>query len=170
MKCSIRRFIEVSVVFLLALTPFGLGSCGSFCVGGSDDASSRIAAAGDALQQSFAAVLEAQKVGANVSALLQELDAAGRNLTEAEMAYESGSLVEAASKADQCSALADTVAGEASALRGSASLDVRSAEWEVVTFSGVSAFVFLIALVLVWVVFRRFYGRKLLEMRPEAGS
>jgi hypothetical protein len=169
-KFSIKRFLKASVLLLLVLAAFGLGLHDSLCVLASDDVSSKISAAEDALQRAFAAVLNAENVGANVSYLLVELDLAGMNLTEAEMAYESGSLIEAVSKAEQCSALANGVVNEALALRSSALIDARNAEWQMFTFSGVGAFVLLIALVLVWVLFKRFYNGKLLGMRPEAGS
>jgi hypothetical protein len=169
-KFSIKRFLKASVLLLLVLAAFGLGLHDAPCVLASDDVSSKISAAEDALQRAFAAVLNAENVGANVSYLLVELDLAGMNLTEAEMAYKSGSLIEAVSKAEQCSALANGVENEALALKSSALIDARKAEWQMFMFSGIGAFVLLIALVLVWVLFRRFYNGKLLGMRPEAGS
>jgi hypothetical protein len=161
---------KVAVLSLLVLMAFGLGVHVSFCVWAGDDVSSRIGAAEDALQRAFVAVLDAEKVGANVSALLFKLDLAGRNLTEAEMLYKNGSLIEALSKAERCSVLASDLADEALALKNSVLFNARSAEWQMFTFSGVGAFVFLIVLVLVWVLFKRFYNGKLLGMRPEAGS
>jgi hypothetical protein len=135
-----------------------------------DDVSSRISAAEDALQRAFVAVLDAENAGANVSALLMELDVAGKNLTEAEMDYKSGRLIEAASKAEGCSALANGVTDEALSLKGSTLLNERSAGWQMFAFSAVGAFVFLIVLVLVWVLFKRSYNGKLLGLRLEAGS
>ena len=170
MNCFIKRLFKVAVLSLLVLTAFGSGLQGSFRALAGDDVSSRISAAEDALQRAFGAVLDAENAGANVSALLMELDVAGRNLTEAEMAYKSGSLVEAVSKAERCSVLANEVVDEALALKDSALVNARSAEWQMFTFSGVSAFVFLIVLVLVWLMFKRSYNGKLLTMRPEAGS
>jgi hypothetical protein len=160
----------VSVLLLLVLAAFGLGLHGSFCVLAGDDVSSRISEAEDALHGAFLAVLDAENAGANVSALLVELDVAGKNLTEAEMAYKSGSPIEAVSKAEQCSVLANGVIDEALALKNSALANARRAEWQTFMFSGVGAFVILIVLVLVWIVFKRSYNGKLLGMRPEAGS
>ena len=169
MKCSTKRFFKVAVLSLLVFAVFGLGLHGSFCALASDDVSSRISAAEGALQRAFVAVLDAENVGANVSALLAKLDVAGKNLTEAEMAYKGGSLVDAVSKAEQCSVLANGVIDEALALKNSAFADARRAVWQIFVFSGVGAFVILIVLALVWIMFKRSYNGKLLGMRPEAG-
>jgi hypothetical protein len=148
----------------------GLGLHGSFGVLAGDDVPSSISAAEDALQRAFVAVLDAENAGANVSALLFKLNVAGENLTDAEMAYKSGSPIEAVSKAEECSALANGVIDEASALKNSALADARRSEWQTFTLSGVGAFVILIVLACVWVIFKRSYDGKLLGMRPEAGS
>jgi hypothetical protein len=145
---------------------------GSFCVLTlpSDEISSLISVGDDDLQRAFVAVLEAERAGANVSGLIVKLDMAGRNLTEAEMFYKSGLLDEALSRATLCSLLANEVAGEASSLKSLASVSAKNAEWQVFMFSGFGTFVFLIALVLVWNLFKRSYDRKLLKMKPKAGS
>jgi hypothetical protein len=169
-KCSIKRFFKVAVLLLLILMVIGLGLHGSFGVLADDDVSSSISAAEDALQRAFVAVLDAENAGANVSALLLKLDVAGENLTDAEMAYKSGSLIEAVSKAEECSALANGIIDEASALKNSALTDARRAEWQTFTFSGIGAFVISIVLALVWIIFKRSYNGKLLGMKPGVGS
>ena len=170
MKCSIKRLFKVTVLFLLVLTAFGLGLHGSFCALAGEDVSSKLNAAEDALQRAFEAVLDAENVGADVSALLIELDVAGKNLTEAEMDYRSGRVIEAVVKADRCSVLANGVVDEALALKSSALVNARSAEWQMFTFSGVGAFVFSAVLVSIWILFRQSYVRKLSGLKPEVGS
>jgi hypothetical protein len=171
-KFSIKFFFKVTVLFLLVLTAFVSGLLDSLCVVGlaDDDVPSKIATAEDALQRAFVAVLEAENAGANVSALLVKLDVAGKNLTEAEMDYKSGRLVEALSKAEGCSALANGVVDEALILKSSALINARSAEWQTFAFSGVGVFVYLVVLASVWMLLKRSYVRKLLGLRPEVGS
>lgn len=166
MKYSAERVVLVSLLLVLAS---GLAVHGALCVV-ADDASAKISEAGVALRRAFAAVLEAEGAGANVSGLVVELGLAGENLTFAQNAYGSGDFVEAVARADRCVVLASEVAGEASGLKSSALAGAKDAEWRLLAFSGVGVLVFLLVLVLAWAAFRRSYSRRLLGMRPEVGS
>jgi hypothetical protein len=114
--------------------------------------------------------LDAERVGANVSGLILRLNEAGELLAEAEMAYRVGNFSEAASKADQCYMLADGVIGEASSLKSSALADAQARFSSTLIFSLAGAVVFVTALILIWFLFKPFYAKKLLRMKPEVAS
>jgi hypothetical protein len=152
------------MVFSLCLTRL------PFYVSASDEASSAIDEADNALRMAFEAVLEAERAGANVSDLIVKLDEAGGLLAEAENAYRIGNFSEAVSKADKCSMLADGVVGEALSLKSSALADAQKAVLQTLTFSWVGGVAFLAVLFFVWGWFKRVYAKKLLKMKPEVAS
>jgi hypothetical protein len=171
-KFCIKRLHVVCVAVLLVITVSALNMRRGVCFASSGDAPllPTFVDADAALKRAFVAVSDAEAAGANVSGLLAELDVAGRNLTEAEMVYAAGNVSDAASRADQCVALADAVAGEALNLKGQAVENGRTASWHAVTFSLVGIFTFLVVLVLVWVLFRRSYSGRMLSAKPEVAA
>ena len=164
--CS--EHVQVALALLvLAICALSLRGGVCFASGGDGALLPTFADADAALKRAFVAVSDAEAAGANVSGLLGELDVAGRNLTMAEMAYVAGNSSEAATIAGQCVALANAVAGEAANVKSQAVADARAVQWRAISFSVVGVFAFLIMLVLVWVLFRRSYGARLLKARPE---
>jgi hypothetical protein len=171
-KCCTERLRVAPAVALLVLAASALCLRGGICVvSGQDEALSSVFADADsALQQAFVAVSQAEAAGANVSGLLVELDAAGQNLSLAEFVYAENYPSEAVNMADECTALANAVVHEAANLKSEAVLNARTALWQATAFSVVSAFVFVIGLVLIWVLFRRSYSGRLLRARPEVAA
>jgi len=155
-------------LLLIVFLASALGAGNSFCIVGSDDAAARVGEAEVALRRTFSAVLEAESAGANVSELLVELDVAGGNLTAAEMAYARGDFDEASSRAQQCTAVADGVAGEAQSLKNSASTRARNKELQTIGFSMIGGLASVLVVSLIWVLFKRSYLGKLSGMKPEA--
>jgi hypothetical protein len=141
-----------------------------FYVSASDEASSAIGEADNALRRAFEAVLEAERAGANVSDLIVKLDGAGRLLAEAENAYRIGNFSEAVSRAEECSMLADGVVGEALSLRNMALADAQTAFWQNLTFSCFGGAAVLVVLFFVWGWFKRAYVKRMLRMKPEVAS
>jgi hypothetical protein len=166
----LKRVLRASVSFLLVLALAGLFSHGVFVVRGADEASSSVGEADVAVRQAFNATLDAERAGANVSGLILRLNEAEELLAEAEMAYRIGNFSEAASKADKCSVLVDGVIGEASSLKSSALADAQARFSSTLIFSLAGAVVFVTALILIWVLFKPFYAKKLLRMKPEVAS
>ena len=166
----LKRFLKGSVSFLLFLVLAGLLSRYVFVVRGADEASSSVEEADVAVRQAFDATLDAERAGADVSGLMAKLNEAGELLAEAENAYRIGNFSEAASKADQCYMLADGVIGEASSLKSSALADAQARFSSTLMFSIAGAVVFVTASVLIWVLFKPFYAKKLLKMKPEVSS
>lgn len=166
----LKRVLRVSVSFLLVLVLAGLLSRYVFVVRGADEASSSVGEADVAVRQAFNATLDAERAGANVSGLMAKLNEAGELLAEAEMAYRVGNFSEAASKADQCHMLADGVIGEASSLKSFALADAQTRFSSTLMFSIAGAVVFVAVLILIWFLFKPFYAKKLLRMKPEVAS
>ena len=169
MKFCTRRLHFVLVFALVVLLGSALCSRGGvWVVSGQDEAlSSALADADSALRQAFVAVSDAEAVGANVSALIAELDAAGQALSEAEFVNAVNDPSQALSLADQCTALANSVADEAVSLKSATVAAQRITVWQSVVFSMVSAFIFLMALTLVWLWFTRSYRARWLRAKPE---
>jgi len=166
----LKRVLRGSVSFLLVLVLAGLFSHGVFVVRGVDEASSSVGEADVAVRRAFNATLDAERAGANVSGLMAKLNEAGELLAEAETAYRIGNFSEAANKADKCSVLVDGVIGEASSLKSSALADAQARLSSTLIFSLAGAVVFVTALILIWVLLKPFYAKKLLKMKPEVSS
>ena len=171
MKGLRGRFVKAPVLFLLVFMVFSLSlTLLPFHVSANDEASSAIGEADNALRMAFEAVLEAERAGVNVSDLIVKLDGAGGLLAEAEVAYWTGNLDEAVSKADQCSVLADGVMDEASVLKSLALAEAQNGFFQTLTFSLVGSGAFLLMTFFVWGWFKRVYAKKLLKMKPEVAS
>lgn len=164
------RFVSFLVVILLVLAVFGLFFGRSFRVWGSDEASGRFPAANDSLQYAFKVVSDAEAAGGNVSSLMVELNEAGQYLAGAEMAYKNGNTSEATSLANACVIKAEAVASEASTLRDSASATSSGALFDNTLFSVVGAIMVLFLLFFGWILFKDYYLKRLLKMKPEAAS
>lgn len=168
-KRVLKRVLRVFGSFLLLLVLIGLFSS-AFTVHGADDASSNVWGADVAVRRAFNATLDAEKAAANVSGLILRLNEAGRILVEAEIALGNGNSNDAAGKAGQCAAIAESVKEDADALKASASDEARTVFWTSLIFSVVGIFVFVVVLVLVWRRFKRGHVEKLLGMSPEVAS
>jgi hypothetical protein len=117
----------------------------------SQEAAAAIADAEHALRTAFVNVTDAERAGVNVTDLLNKLNEAGLTLNMAEAAR----------------ALADSVAKNAVGMKGEAAnrfSNVLSAS----IIGLLSASVFVVALLLMWLWFKRYYSSKFLEFRPEA--
>jgi hypothetical protein len=139
-------------------------------VRGAIEASSSVGGADAAVQQAFNATLDAQRSGANVSGLIFRLNEAGSVLVEAEIALEDGNSSEAASKADQCIGIAQSVRSDADVLKASALQEANVVFLSYLLFSVVGIAAFAVALMIVWSWFKRGYVRKVLGMKPEVAS
>jgi hypothetical protein len=164
------RVAVALALLVLAICALSLRSGVCFASGGDEALLPMLADADAALKRAFVAVSDADAAGANVSGLLDELDVAGKSLTMAEMAYAAGNSSEAATMVGQCVAWANAVAGEAANVKSQAVADARAVQWRAILFSSVGTFVFLIMLVLIWVLFRRSYGARLLGAKPEVAG
>jgi hypothetical protein len=132
-----------------------------------NEVSSKISEAENALTHAFTTVWKAEKIGANVSSLVDDLSRARELLDEAEIAYANEDLDSALNKADQSLTTANNVLGHAKSLNDLASAEAQRSFWLTFAFSSVGAVLFIIALILVWVWVNRLYAKKMLKMKPE---
>jgi hypothetical protein len=139
-------------------------------VSATDEASLRIEEADNAVRHAFAAVLEAERTGANVSCLIEKLGEAGTYLGKAETAYVNGNVSEAAAAANGSLLIAENVTSEALDLKSSALNGSSNTLWLDAAFSLSGASTLVIVLSFVWRRFKRVRVRKLLEIKPEVES
>lgn len=127
---------------------------------------SSISEAEQSMAEAYEAVLDAERVGANVSSLLVRLNDGAGLLSEAHMAFEVGDFEEAVRFAELSSEVAWEVGGEAEWLEVEANtVGVSRSRWFILaSFLGVS-FV-IVANLLGYEYFKRRYYRQLSKMRP----
>lgn len=167
MKSKSKSFLNSATLFLLVFIVLCSFLTRPSLVHGNDEVWAKILEADNAVSQAFAAVLEAEEAGANVSDLIFKLDNAGRLLAEAETAYRSGNQSGAFAKAEDSLFRVAGVKDEALDLRSSASADARRVFGQTLLFSLVGAVTFVGFLLFVWIRFKRAYSTKLLKMKPE---
>jgi hypothetical protein len=155
---------------LLILMIAALLSKGPIHVKGADKTFPSVAEADTAVRQAFNATLNAEKAGANVSGLIFRLNEAAGILGEAEIALANGNSTEAASKADECIGIAQSVRSDADILKTSAPNEAKAVFQPSLVFSLAGIAVFVVVLVVVWSRFKRGYIKKTLGMKPEVGS
>lgn len=118
------------------------------------------------LQEGFAAVLAAEDAGANVTVLAGRLTEAGSVLAGAEAAFAAGNFTGAVGLAGVCRDSAQSVEDDAGVLRGEA-LRAAASWWVLVSVSVLAGACFVVVLFVVWRLFRRFYLKRLMGLRPE---
>jgi hypothetical protein len=160
-----RRFVEFALGFIMILAVATMllpGVCGA----GSSEAKQRIDDGEAALANAFKAVADAETAGANVSALISQLNETASHLGLADVAYADDDFDEALNSANECVSLANSVSGDAIELKDQATA-AASMQWMTVLFSVVGAIVFGFVLYGVWVWFQRYHSQKILGLRPE---
>ncbi len=123
--------------------------------------------ANTAIKRAFNAVLDAEKVGANVTQLLAKLNTAGTILADAQNALNSGNTTNIPSNVENAVQIANQVNNDAITLRNDSLVRSQNSLWLTLTFSIVGAIVFGISLFIIWRRFKRSHLKKLLSMKPE---
>lgn len=156
--------VTVLIMSLMIGVPLVLGAS-------ADEARTAVANADHALRNAFERVHDAEEAGANVSGLISRLNDAGFAFTSAGTSLQMGNYSDALDHAASCQTLAEGIANDAVQSREQSLL---AGSWQSVASSfvlpGVAAGVFILALLLVWSRFKRFYNRKLLKSRPEVAK
>ena len=163
---SSRFFFSVAVLFAFVACAFVFTAFAA----GESSAASAVAGAEADVVSAYEAVLEAERVGADVSVLLVRLSDAGECLAEAEVAFRLGDFDESVRLADICSGISEEVESEAGELwvqaYGARYFDMGLR----ITGSLVSMVVVGLGGFWAWRVFKRRYYRRVLEMKPEVVS
>lgn len=155
---SITVFVAIAIC-LFASLPHVFGAS-------SQDASSALANAKQALQTAFVNVLEAEKSGVNVSVLIYQLNEAGGSLTSAETAFSNSDYSETVNLADVSETLANGVSTDAAAMKIQAP-DWFSSSLTTLAVSFLASGVFIAILTLTWLSFKRYYLRRMSKSRPK---
>jgi predicted PurR-regulated permease PerM len=135
-----------------------------------DQTASKLQAANTSVEQAFNAVLAAEKAGANVTNLLNQLNGASDLLAQAENVYRIGDNNKAANDADAVLPIAQQVTAVAQTAQGSVSASIQAAVFPTVAFTVEGAVVFVLVLFLVWSWFKRRYIKSLSDAKPEVNS
>ena len=135
-----------------------------------DQTESKLQVANTAVEQAFNAVLDAEKAGANVTGLLVQLNTAEGILAQAENSYRTGDSNTAVVQADSVLPIAQEVTTVAQDAKQTALVSGQNAFWSIIAFTVIGAFVFVLALFLVWRWFKRRYINNLSQSTPEVSS
>jgi CHASE3 domain sensor protein len=165
-----NRCKHLAVILFVFLA---FGSClysGHYVFAQTDQTASKLQAANSAVEQAFNAVLDAEKAGANVTGLLGQLNVAAGVLAQAENSYRTGDSNTAAVQADSVLPIAQEVTTAAQDAKQTALVSGQNAFWSTIAFTVIGAFVFVLALFLVWRRFKRSYINSLSEAKPEVNS
>jgi hypothetical protein len=163
-----RKLFAVTLFIFLAL-----GSCFSsehYVFAQTNQIASQLQTVNTAVQQAFNAVLAAEKAGANVTGLLIQLNVAAGDLAQAENSYRAGDFNAAVVQEDNAIPIAQQVTVLAQDAKQTAIVSGQNAFWSTISFTIIGAFVFVLALFLVWRHFKRGYMDKLLGSKPEVAE
>lgn len=162
------RLLVIALLFFLAF-----GSCfysGHYVFAQTNQTSSKLQAANNAIDSAFIAVMDAEKAGANVTGLLSQLNVAANDLSQAENSYRSGNSNAAAVQADSVLPITQEVMTSAQNTKQTASVSSQNGFWLTVAFSEIGAPLFLLALFLAWRKIKRDYMNKLPGLKPEVAE
>jgi hypothetical protein len=158
------RSLAVCLIVLMLLAVCFVPVC--FAVDAAK-ASDAISQAERDLGSAYAAVAEAEGAGANVSALLDKLNAGGVFLSEAHSAFEIGDYGGAFSSAVACSGAVGGVVDDAARLKENAGIAHNAVLLLTAVVSGIGVGVLLVCAFIFWRFLKRWYFRRVLEMKPE---
>jgi hypothetical protein len=159
-----RNLLGVSLLALLAVS-FCVVVQPAFCQSSND--TYVLQAANDSVNLAFNAVLSAEKAGANVTGLLDQLNVAAGFLANAENSLSSGDVASINRNADQAVVIARQVTAEANTLEQTATAAHQNAIWFSIIFTVFGSIFFVLALFLVWRRIKKRHIEKILESKPE---
>jgi hypothetical protein len=161
------RFLSIACILSVLVTCAFV-----FVAFGADESSaaSAVARAEADMVLAYEAVVEAERVGANVAVVLVRLNDAGESLAGAEVAYRLGDFDRSVGLADVCSVISGEVKSEAEELWAQAYEQGYFDMWSSVSVSLVSIVAVGLGGFWAWGVFKRRYYRGVLKMKPEVVS
>jgi hypothetical protein len=127
----------------------------------------KLQAAQDIVLQAFAAVLEAETAGANITSLIALLNNASWLLGQANIAYRIGDLSLAERQAEKGVWNVQDVLAEAQKMQRAATTSAQRAFWLAAVTALFVISVFLLGLFFLWRFFERGYVRSLSKTKPE---
>jgi hypothetical protein len=166
LKFAGRRCV-IGAVCLVVLVLFVVGFVPLCFAVSFDEAAETIGRAESDLGSAFVAVAAAEGAGADVSLLLDKLDAAGVFLSEAHSAFRVGNYEGAFSSAVACSSAVEGVVGEGARLKVDAEISHNTMLLLTVVVTGVGVGLLLVFAFFGWRFLKRKYFRRILDMKPQ---
>jgi hypothetical protein len=160
------RFVSVAVLFF-ALSSMLMFSV--FATVNQEVSVSVISEAEQSIEQAYEAVLDAERVGADVSVLLVRLNDGAAMLSQAHMAFEVGDFEEATRFAESTSEVGHEVVNEAELLEIEANNAQVKKSWRFLILSALSVSTVLVASILGYQYFKSRYYKRLSKMKPMVG-
>jgi hypothetical protein len=160
-----------SFLFIIFLT-LALFFCSSSNIvsAQSDDVHLKIQQANDSIDQAFTAVLTAEKTGIDIASLISQLNDASDALANAENYYRNGNLEQAALESQNAASIAHQINEQAKTTNPTDNVSSQSTFWSTTTFAIIGMVVFVLALFLIWRVFKKWYIQNLSQAKPEVAS
>jgi len=166
-----KKPCALSVVVLLALLALSVSVLGvDYVVAQTDQAGLKLQVANSAFEQAFNAFLDAERAGANVTILLDQLNVAADLLAQAEMAYRNVDSATVANKADSALSIVLEVKADAVSAENAALVAYQNAFWLTAALSAVGVAVFVFVLFSVWRLLKQRYVKNFLGAKPEVVS
>jgi hypothetical protein len=159
-----HNLLSISLLTLL-ITSLSIMVQPAFCQ--SYDPTQSFQAANNSVNLAFDTVLKAEKAGANVKALLTQLNAAASLIAQAENSYRSGDTSSIESNTDQAVAIARQVTAQATTLKQEAATSNQNALIISIVIAFLGSTILVLALYLVWGIFKSHYFKRVLESKPE---
>lgn len=154
-------------VFCVLVLHFSIPWCGASTDG---NGSVLLAEAENELTAAYDAVLGAERAGANVSLLLDQLNLAGDDLSQAYVWDSLGNSESAVHFSNLCYQIASNVKDEAIEVTKILE-DQRNSELISIQLGSVTAIVVILVLsFVIWRVFKRRYCKRILRLKPEVDS
>ncbi|MCW3977751.1 MAG: hypothetical protein NWE77_07450 [Candidatus Bathyarchaeota archaeon] len=160
---SLRCFFTATILGVLVVCAFVVTAFAA----DESSAASAVAMAEADMVSAYAAVLEAEQVGANVSLLLVRLNDAGESLARAEVAYRLGDFNASVDLADVCAGISEEVKSEAYEVRNSAGNANVQRMWYTMIGSTSGVILVILGSLWFWRIFKRRYFRRVLKMKLE---
>ncbi len=114
--------------------------------------------------------MAAEKAGANVTGLLNQLNIADSLLAKAENAYRTGDNNTAINDVNAVLPITQQVTAAAQTAKTTATTSAQTAFWLMITITIIAGVVFVLALFLIWRRFKRGYINRLSKAKPEVNS
>jgi len=167
MQSSKLRFLSASVLLfaLFSMLMFPVSAAGN-----QEVAASSISEAEGWMAKAYEAVLDAERVDADVSGLLVRLNDAAVLLSEARMSFDVGDFEAAAGYVESTSEVGCEIVDEAELLKIEAANARVYSSWIFLAISVVGVSVVVVASVVGYRFFKRYYYGRLVKMKPRVES
>ena len=161
------RRMQVFIAFTLVLLTLNLFTVNNSLAYTKDEADTSIQQADEAATSAFKAVLEAEKVGANVSRLITKMNEAAVLLTNAKIMAYNKNFHDTIELANSSIEIANSVKYEAANLKTS-TLSLHDYIFKIsIIESLVGVTAFLLSMIFLWRWFKSYYAHKILGLKPE---